>query len=75
MLSGIKAELINDVQQVGPAQNLLRDALHALLQVVINIRGNVILGHRRLLDQNQRGRLVARRQHPARGPHNRPTDE
>ena len=50
-------ELIDDVQQVGPAQNLLRDALHPLLQIVIDVGRDVVLGHRGLFDQNQRGRL------------------
>ena len=75
MVSRIKIELIDDVQQVRPAENLLRNALHPFLQVIVDIRRDIVFRHGGLLDQNQRARLVPRRQNPTRSPHHRPADK
>ena len=53
VLAGVKIELIDDVQKTRPAQNLLRNALHALLQVVAHVGRDVIFGHGWLFYQNQ----------------------
>ena len=72
---GIEIELLDDVQQTSPAQNLLRDALQAVLQIIVHVGRNVILWHGRLLDQNQCARLVARRKNPTRAPYRGPYQE
>ena len=61
----IKIELIDDMQEPRPAENLLSDTLQPILQVVIYVGRDVILRHGGLLHQNQGARLVARRQRPA----------
>ena len=71
VVTGVKVVLVDDVQQPGAAENLLRDALHPLLQIVVDVGRDVIFRHGGLFHQNQRARLVARRQHPARAPHRR----
>ena len=68
-------EPIDDVQQVGPAQNLLRDALHPLLQVVINVRRDVVLRHAGLLDQDERGRFDTSAAAPSLRPIQLPINE
>ena len=56
-------------------QNLLRDALHPFLQIVVDVGCYVVFWHRRLLDENQSARHIPGRQHPACSPHHCPTDE
>ena len=75
VLRRIKIELIDNVQKPRPAENLLRNALQPHLQVLVDVRRHVVLGHGRLLHQNQRARLVTRRQHPARAPHQHPSQK
>ncbi len=72
MLALVKVEPIDDVQQPRAAEDLLGDALQALLQVIVDVRGNVVFGHAGLLHQNQRARLVTRRKHPTRTPNDCP---
>ena len=75
MVARIEIQLFDDVQQPRPAQNLLRNALHALLQIIVHVRGDVILRHGGLLHQDQGGGLVAGGQNPADSPNQHPSHE
>src|SRR5208337_4051305 len=68
----IQIQLVDDMQQTGTTKNLLGEVLHPPLQVFVHVRHDIILGHGWLLHQNQRARLVARRQNPTRSPHGEP---
>ncbi len=72
---GIQTEAVDDAQQPGAAQYLLRNAVQLLLNIGVDIRNYVLLGHRGLLDQNQRPRPVRRWDQPARAPHHQPAKE
>ena len=63
------------MQKPRATENLLGDALHPLLQIIVHVGRDVILWHGGLLHQNQRGRLIARRKDPTCSPHHRPTHE
>src|ERR1039458_4610174 len=63
------------MQKPCPTKNLLCDALHPLLQVIVHVRRNVILRHGGLLHQDKCGRLIARRKNPACTPDQRPSQE
>ena len=58
----IKIELIDNMQQSRTAQNLLGNALHPLLQVIVHIGRHVVFRHGGLFHQNQGARHVARRE-------------
>src|SRR5208337_779670 len=68
----IQIQLVDNMQKTGTTKNLLGEVLHPRLQIFVHVRNDIILGHGWLLHQNQRARLVARRQNPARPPHCEP---
>src|SRR5208282_4221389 len=71
-LLSVETERVNDAEKSGAAQDLLRDAVQLMLNVVIDVRDNIFLRHGRLLNQNERARPVGRWDQPARSPHEHP---
>src|ERR1019366_8652540 len=74
-LLGVETHTFNDADQAGAAQDLLRDAVQLMLNVAFDVRDNVFLRYRRLLDQNKGAGTVGRRDHPTRSPHQQPATE
>ena len=68
MRIGIQIQLVDDVQQAGAAENLLRDAPHPVLQIVVHVGRDVILRHGGLLHQNQRARTGSAKAEPSSPP-------
>ena len=57
------------------AENLFRQTLQALLKITRDVGDDVLVRNLLLFHQNQRFRLIRRRQKPTRPPHGRPNQE
>ena len=68
----IKMQLVNDQEKARAAKNLLRNTLQPVLQIVADIWLDIVFRHSGLLNQDQRARLITRRQNPARSPDYKP---
>jgi len=45
------------------------------LQIVVDVGRDVVLRHRRLFDEDERARFIARREKPAAAPHQHPAEK